>query len=236
MLPSMHKGNAFNILYAVTLSVHLLAISLHLDIIGYISKFLLPFILIFQFHAGTEGIPAIFRIAMLAALFFSGLGDMFLIFSEQKSLFFTCGLVTFMLSLLSYIGFFLKIRYTNYPLPRCQWAFIFGAQAAIILFIFMVLPYLGGMTLPVIIFSLIAAVMLQAVKHAFRLGDQPTGWYALAGAGLYIISCAIIAIHHFYHHLPAGSFLIMITYGAAQWGLVTGGLRYLQMRRGQEAR
>jgi len=228
----MHKESVFNLLYAVMLFVHLLAIALHLDILTYVSKFLLPFILAVQFIAGTEGIPAIFRITMLGALFFSGFGDMFLLFSEESKLFFTCGLVTFMLSMLSYIGFFLKIRYTNYPLPRCQWAFIFGAQALIILFLFYILPYLGDMTLPVILFALIASIMLQAVKHAFRLADQPSGWYSVIGAGIYILSCAIIAIHYFYYHMLSGTVLIMLTYGIAQWGLVNGGLRYLRMRRG----
>ncbi|MBW8686302.1 lysoplasmalogenase [Chitinophaga rhizophila] len=228
----MQGRSFFNILYAVTLFVHLLAIVFHLDITGYASKFLLSFVLVVQFVLGTEGIPPVFRISMLAALFLTGFGDIFLLFSDQSPFFFTFGLATFALSLLAYIGFFLKIRYSNYPLPRCQWAFMFSAQAAIITFIYLVIPYLGQMTIPVIIFAIVASVMLQAVKHAFRLKDQPSGWYALGGAGLYILSCALIAIHHFCYRIPMGSFLIMLTYGLAQWGLVNGGLLYLRMRRG----
>jgi uncharacterized membrane protein YhhN len=214
------------------LAVHLSAIFFHLDILAYVSKFLLPFILVAHFITGTEGIPATFRVLLLAALFFSGFGDMFLLFSEQSTLFFTCGLITFMFSLVSYIGFFLKIRYTNYPLPLCQWPFILGMAAAMIAFIFFMLPYLGGMMLPVLLFAVTAYIMLQSVKHAFRLKDQPSGWYAVVGACIYILSCTIIAIHYFYQPLKMGTFLIMLTYGIAQWGLVTGGLRYLQMRRG----
>ena len=228
----MQGRSVLNILYAATLIVHLLAIVFHLDILSYASKFLLPLILATQFVLGTEGIPPVFRISMMAALFFTGFGDMFLLFSEQNTWFFTFSLVTFAFSLLAYIGFFLKIRYSNYPLPRCQWAFIFAAQAVVIAFIFFILPYLGRMTLPVIIFAGIASVMLHAVKHAFRLKDQPSGWYAMAGAGLYILSCTIIAVHYFYHPLEMGNFLIMLTYGLGQWGLVTGGLLYLRMRRG----
>ncbi|PWV53671.1 lysoplasmalogenase [Chitinophaga sp. S165] len=228
----MRKGSSFNLLYAIMLAVHLSAIFFHLDILSYVSKFFLPFILAAHFITGTEGVPAIFRVSMLAALFFSGFGDMFLLFSEQSSLFFTCGLVTFMFSLVSYIGFFLKIRYTNYPLPLCQWPFILGMAAGMITFIFFMLPYLGGMMLPVLLFAVTAYIMLQSVKHAVRLKDQPSGWYALAGACVYILSCAIIAIHYFYQPLELGTFFIMLTYGIAQWGLVTGGLRYLQMRRG----
>ncbi len=228
----MRKGSSFNLLYAIMLAVHLSAIFFHLDILSYVSKFLLPFVLAAHFITGTEGIPATFRVLMLSALFFSGFGDMFLLFSEQSSLFFTCGLITFMFSLVSYIGFFLKIRYTNYPLPLCQWPFILGMAAGMITFIFFMLPYLGGMMLPVLLFAVTAYIMLQSVKHAFRLRDQPSGWYALAGACVYVLSCAIIAIHYFYQPLEMGTFFIMLTYGIAQWGLVTGGLRYLQMRRG----
>ncbi|UPK70605.1 lysoplasmalogenase [Chitinophaga filiformis] len=228
----MRKASSFHLLYATTLFVHLSAVFFHLDILSYVSKFLLPFILEAYFITGTEGIPAIFRISLLGALFFSGFGDMFLLFSEQSPLFFACGLFTFMLSLLFYIAFFLKIRYTNYPLPLCKWPFILVAAAGIIAFIFVMLPYLGRMTLPILFFAIIAYIMLQSVMHAFRLADQPSGWYALAGAGVYIVSCMLIAIHYFYHHLEMGTFFIMLTYGIAQWGLVTGGLRYLQMRRG----
>ncbi|SHM38331.1 lysoplasmalogenase [Chitinophaga sp. CF418] len=228
----MRKASSFHLLYAATLSVHLSAIFFHLDILTYVSKFLLPFILAASFITGTEGIPAIFRVSLLAALFFSGFGDMFLLFSEQSPLFFICGLFTFMLSLLSYIGFFLKIRYTNYPLPLCKWPFILGMAAGIIAFIFLMLPYLGQMTLPILFFSVIAYIMLQSVMHAFRLKDQPSGWYSLAGACIYIVSCMLIAIHYFYLPLEMGTFFIMLTYGIAQWGMVTGGLRYLQMRRG----
>lgn len=228
----MQGRSVFNILYAVTLFVHLLAIVFHLEILSYASKFLLSFILVIQFILGTEGIPSVFRISMVAALFLTGFGDIFLLFSEQNPIFFSLALATFGLSLLAYIGFFLKIRYSNYPLPRCQWAFIFGAQAAIIAFMFFILPYLGPMTIPVLVFATIASVMLQAVKHAFRLKDQPSGWYAMAGAGLYIVSCALIAIHYFYNPMQIGTFLIVLTYGLAQWGLVMGGLLYLRMRRG----
>lgn len=228
----MRKGSSFNLLYATTLLVHLSAIFFRLDVLCYVSKFLLPFILIAYFFNGTEGIPAVFRVLLLAALFLSGFGDMFLLFSEQSRLFFVCGLVTFMFSLASYIGFFLKIRYTNYPLPLCQWPFILAMAAGIIGFIFFMLPYLGSMMLPVLLFAVTAYIMLQSVKHAFRLKDQPYGWYALTGACVYVLSCAIIAIHYFYRHLEMGTFFIMLTYGIAQWGLVAGGLRYLQMRRG----
>jgi len=228
----MRKASSFHLLYAITLLVHLCAILFHLDILRYVSKFLLPFILAAYFITGTEGIPAIFRVSLLAALFFSGFGDMFLLFYEQSPLFFTCGLVTFVFSLLAYIAFFLKIRYTNYPLPLCNWPFILGMAAGIIAFIFFMLPYLGRMTLLVLIFAVIAYIMVQSVMHAFRLKDQPSGWYSLAGACIYILSCVIIAIHYFYHHLEMGAFYLMLTYGIAQWGMVTGGLRYLQMRRG----
>jgi uncharacterized membrane protein YhhN len=228
----MRKASSFHLLYAVTLLVHLSAVFFHLDILRYISKFLLPFILVAYFITGTEGIPAIFRISLLAALLLSGFGDMFLLFYEQSPLFFACGLVTFIFSLLSYIGFFLKIRYTNYPLPLCHWPFILGMAAVFIAFIFFMLPYLGHMMLLVLLFAVITYIMVQSVMHAFRLRDQPSGWYSLAGACIFILSCMLIAIHYFYLHLEMGTFFIMMTYGIAQWGLVTGGLRYLQMRRG----
>jgi uncharacterized membrane protein YhhN len=232
----MGRERILNLLYVVILFTHLLAITFHLEIISYITTSLLTFILAVYFFTGTQGIPTFFRLLILLALFFSGLGDIFQLYLKQGQLFFISGLVSFLLSLISYIAFFLKIRYSNYPLPSCQWAFIFIATAIVLGFLFFLMPYLGKMTLPVLLFAVVASIALQAVMHAFRLRDQPVGWYALAGALLYMLSSGIVAIHYFYQPVPGGEILIMLTYGLAQWGLVTGGLRYLQIRRGYAIR
>ncbi|MVT07326.1 lysoplasmalogenase family protein [Chitinophaga tropicalis] len=226
----MRNGSIYILFYAVTLAVYIFSITAHQPIPGYISKLFLSLILAIYFYNGTSGVPAVFRILPLSALFFAGLGDMCLLFAAQERTLFTMALGIFILSLLSYSGFFLKIRYSNYPLPKCQWAFIIISEAAIVAFIYLMLPYLGSMAVPVILFTIAISLALQCVRHAFRLEEQPQGWYALAGALLYVVSSAFIAIQYFYHPIPGGEIYIISTYGLAQLGLIQGGLLYLRMR------
>lgn len=221
------KNRYLQLLYALVLLTDLLAIALHLDTLRYVSKPLLVLLLAAEFLAGTAWIPVIFRVLMTAALAFSCLGDVLLLFPNN----FVPGLGAFLLAHACYIAFFLKIRYTNYPLALCKWAFIFITEAVVLVFIFTLLPYLGNLALPVIIYAIVISVMLQSVMHAFRLKEQRMGWYSLAGAMLFMLSDALIAFQHFKGGFAGENMLIMLTYGLAQWGIVSGALRYLQQRR-----
>jgi len=91
-------------------------------------------------------------------------------------------------------------------------------------------PYLGSMRVPVIVYASTISFTLLCVMHAFRFGEQPMGWYCIAGALLFICSDAMIALQRFYHDFPAASVLIMFTYGLAQWALIEGSTRYLNSR------
>lgn len=126
---------------------------------------------------------------------------------------------------LVYIAFFLKIRYTNYPLPTCKWAFIFLTEALGLAIFFYLLPRLEaeGMVWQVVLYMFTASIALQSVMHAFRLREQPYGWYCLAGISLLIAGAALA--------LSSPS-LSMLCYGLANYGLVYGATRYIWQKQG----
>jgi uncharacterized membrane protein YhhN len=226
------KKRVLPFLFFLFLLIDLIAIACNREVVSYVAEPMLTILLAIYFLNNTKHVAHIFRILMVAALFFSCIGDIFLLFEDKGEKFFIAGIGCFLFTHLAYIGFFLKIRYTNYPLPDCQWPFIFLTEAALLLFIFAMLPYLGDMSIPVIIYAIFISFTLLTSMHAFRLKEQTIGWFAVIGAILFILSDTLTAIDHFYHTVPAGNFLVTLTYGLAQWGLCTGGLKYLQIRQG----
>ena len=143
------------------------------------------------------------------------------------------GLTILFLVYLLYIALFLKIRYTNYPLPTCKWAFIFLSGAVALAIFFHILPRLPKplFTWPLIIFGLTTFIVLQSVLHAFRLKEQPGGWYCLAGIILFIGATFIFSSVKFDWRLYNG-LLGALLYGLSQYGLVYGMVLYIWQRQG----
>ncbi len=215
------------ILYFIFLLADLIAIAAGAETIRYVTKpLLMPLLAAGLLSAIRRLRPVIFRNLLLAALFFSWAGDILLIWDN----YFLYGLGSFLLAHLAYIGFFLKVRYTNYPLPLCKYLFIFLSEAIVLAFLFFMFPYLGGLAIPVIIYAITISFTLLCAMHAFRFNEQPMGWYCIIGSILFICSDAMIALDRFHQPFPAAGILIMLTYGLAQWALTEGSARYLLSR------
>ena len=229
------KKRVFTLLYVLILLIDLIAIALEHRTVSYITEPLLIVMLAVFFLANTQKIRISFRILMMIALCFSLAGNVALFFEHMGEQYFIIGLAAYLVTHLAFILFFLAIRYDNFPLPNCKWPTIFLIEGALLLFIFSMLPYLGDMSLLVIVYAVFISFTLLTSIHAFRLREQSIGWRCIIGAVLFIISDSLLAIDHFYHSVPAADVMTMATYGMALWGLGTGGLRYLQMRRGVNA-
>jgi uncharacterized membrane protein YhhN len=221
------QKQAWTILYFLVLLTDIVAIATGIDTLRYITKPLLMPLLGAGLLAAVHHLrPAIFRNLLLTTLFFSWAGDILLLWDR----YFLAGLGSFLLAHLAYISFFLKVRYTNYPLPLCKYPLIFLTEAVVLAFLFFMFPYLGNLAVPVIIYAITISFTLLCAMHAFRFKHQPMGWYCIAGGILFICSDAMIAIARFYHPFPASGIFIMLTYGLAQWTLITGSTRYLLSR------
>ncbi|NSL89657.1 lysoplasmalogenase [Chitinophaga solisilvae] len=210
------------LLFFVTLLADISLIAMHMDSYRYATKPLLMVILAVYFFQNSSLVPRSQRIMMYAALFFSFSGDVLLLSDHL----FLPGLGSFLLAHLCYIGYLLRIRYSNPPVPLCKYPVIFLNAAAVIAFILFLLPTLGNMTIPVIVYALAISIMLQSALHAFHLRSQPAGWYCVLGALLFVISDSLIATGKFHGPIPGGDILVMLTYGLAQAGLVYGGARH----------
>lgn len=214
------------IIYFVLLLADVLLIALGKEEYRFCTKPLLMILLaVYVLYADVK-MPGSFRAFLLLALFFSSVGDDLLLFNSL----FLPGLGSFFVAHIMYIVFFLKIRYRNLPVPLCRYPYIFLNAAVVIAFILFLLPYLGSLAMPVILYAIVISIMLQSVLHAFHFARQPAGWYCLIGALLFVISDGLIATGKFYHPLPGGDILVMLTYGFAQWALVVGSTAYFRVK------
>ena len=147
-------------------------------------------------------------------LVFSGIGD--IVLELDRDPLFTLGLGAFLLAHLFYIAAFTKdIQFKG---PRGMLAAAILVYGCLIGFV--MVPNLGDMLLPVVVYLLVIVIMgvlaaLSGVNH----------WFVVAGACLFIASDSIIAVNRFIVSVPSSSFLIMSTYYPAQLLITAGASR-----------
>ncbi|MBP8155775.1 MAG: lysoplasmalogenase [Leadbetterella sp.] len=146
------------------------------------------------------------------ALFFSLLGDVFLMFGGE--LYFMLGLVSFLLAHVFYILLF-KSQF-KFNLLR---ALPFAA-ATLSYFMFIKEEIDQNLLIPVSVYCIV--ITLMGIFAAGRKTNYFSFNLVLIGSILFIISDSLIAFNKFYSPLPASSFWVMSTYGLAQFLIVLG--------------
>lgn len=213
-------------IYLFVLAVHLAGNLLPNETIENITKpFLMP-ILMFGFMAEVGKLMGTLKISLLAALFFSWAGDIFLMFQENDRMFFLLGLSAFLLAHVCYIIFFHRIRVAE-NIRSNPWLML-PVLIYYIVLISWLGPYLGDMRIPVRIYGIVISFMLMLAIHMLYIKNKTAGRYMMIGALLFILSDTANAIQLFYQPFIADSFIIMITYGLAQLLIVYGAINYIQ--------
>ena len=157
------------------------------------------------------------RSTLLLALVFSGCGDLLLAFDQ-----FIFGVAAFLLAQLSYAVLFRRHwQGISKRWPLCALLIVYLSAMLCLL-----LPYLGNLQLPVVAYLMAIATMgLMALQSSL-----PMRW-AILGAVLFIISDSLIAINKFIYAFQFDSYLIMSSYYAAQFMLVTGFINSLKQNK-----
>jgi len=152
------------------------------------------------------------KVLFAGALLFSGIGDILLEIGGKRM--FLYGLGTFMAAHLFYIAAFFRrpLQKGAGRLSAAGMIAAFGVGMG-----FVLLPNLAGMATPIAGYLFI----ICAMGIAAALGRDNPG-IVLAGACIFILSDAIIAVNRFLAPVPASSFWVMTTYYAAQSLIVAG--------------
>ncbi|MCC6600898.1 MAG: lysoplasmalogenase [Crocinitomicaceae bacterium] len=166
---------------------------------------------------------------LIGALLFSWLGDVILIFSDIAVLFFIAGLIAFLITHIFFISLFLIEKGKENSANGLLIAGSILIISYFYVFVSLLIPCLGEMKIPVIIYGAVVSCMLLTLLCRFPGWVSPGKNLVLAGAVTFVVSDSLLAINKFYYPFWEASFFIMFSYLAAQFSIVTG---FLKMKAG----
>lgn len=166
---------------------------------------------------------------IMLALFFSFLGDSFLMYEAMNELYFMSGLGSFLLAHVMFILVYRKFQWikTDNELAgvhRVRMALpvvLAGCGLLVVLY-----PKLNELLVPVMIYAAVLVVMV--LMALFRYGRTSSLSFSLvfAGALLFMISDSLLAFNKFLQPVFMGGLLVMITYISAQFLIIEGLLNH----------
>lgn len=212
-------------LFLIVCAAELLAVAFHWPILIAVAKPCIMFSLIGYYAAGFSKRSSAFILALL----FCWAGDVLLLFQAEAEIFFILGLVSFLIGHVLYIISYRQLRSSDRMrelMPTQKMRFSFPIVLAGTGLIVVLLPTLGDLQIPVVVYALV--LMLMVMTAMFRYGRTPivSFWMIFAGASLFMLSDSLLAINKFYVPIPYGGFFVMLTYCAAQYLIVEGVLRH----------
>ncbi len=153
--------------------------------------------------------PSLYKNLILIGLIFSLTGDIFLMLPKDR---FIAGLASFLVAHLCYIAAFAHGVELQF-----DWRIILplGIYSAVLLKI--LLPKLGDLKIPVLIYCGAILVMTWLAITRCLLSADPKALYAGLGAILFTISDSTLALDRFNGSFRSAQTLIMSTYFLAQW-------------------
>lgn len=150
-----------------------------------------------------------YSLLLAAGLLFSTAGDVFLMLPKDR---FIAGLVSFLVAHLCYIAAFSNDA--AFGTGLVWWLPFFAAGGAVVMSLWAKLP--SALRWPVLAYVLVIATMAgQATGRWLFLGDS-AALYSAVGAGLFVVSDAVLAIDRFGWPFHAARGITLTTYYAAQ--------------------
>jgi uncharacterized membrane protein YhhN len=158
---------------------------------------------------------------VLLALLFSWAGDVLL----QLEGLFIPGLVSFLLAHICYIYYFCMLPRFKQGIIRQEPLVGLPVLVYVVLFLWLLYPFLDSMKLPVTVYALtIGIMMLAAINTRQRMDTAVTALF-FNGALQFVLSDSLLAVNLFAYHHVLLSVFVMLTYSSAQYLLVKGALR-----------
>ena len=221
----------FGFLFALIALFELLAVyySWRFEWLEFVSKPLILLSLIGFLVISTKGVSCKFKNIIIAALFFSWMGDMFLMIDDYYPTLFIFGLASFLISHLLYIFGFLQSAHPPLDIPLIRkhpwiifFLIVFGS------YVFKTIePGLGNMVIPVVVYlAAILSMFVFALNRWGKVNFNSFLWISI-GASFFIISDSILAFNKFHDQIDNAHLYTMATYMFAQYSIVRGA--YLQI-------
>ncbi len=190
---------------------------------------LMPVLLALLFYQTKKTRHPISKLIIFSAVFFSWLGDIFLM-KENSDAFFITGLSCFLAAHICYIIFFIRLM----PFKQRSALLIFVSGLIIMIYmgtlLFILRRKLGDMRWPVVIYSGVISLMLLAAVNTFvskKIG-KISYRFLIPGAIFFVISDSLLALNKFGVHETNVDILVMLTYVIAQLLIVYGAVKFIK--------
>jgi uncharacterized membrane protein YhhN len=223
------KKTVWIILFALVLLIDLVAVYLNNESLRFITKpLLMPLLAIYllqQTRSATSGL----KVWILLALFFSWMGDIFLLFEGRGSNLFLFGLSAFLVAQVFYIVFFHNIRTKEYIRGNALLLLLVIVYYSILISVLS--PYLGNMKLPVRIYGVVLSFMLMLALHTMLGKNKKAALWMTMGAILFVTSDSLLAFNKFFSSFNYAGIIIMLTYGLAQLLITVGAVKYINLEK-----
>lgn len=161
-----------------------------------------------------------------AGFFFSWLGDVFLMFDQEKEEFFLFGLTAFLFTHTCYIIAFLNSVKGKTPFLKKNWFFALPFAAAGVVNVMMLYPKLGALAIPVAVYGTVIITMVLSALNRKGAVSPGSFWLVFSGALLFMISDSILSANKFMMEIPHAELWVMSAYIAAQYLIMRGSLAF----------
>ena len=211
--------------FAAILIADLVAVHQQYKMAEYFFKPLIVIWLLAYFILQLRTVRSSLKKWVIAALLFSWIGDVLLMFQGDHPLFFLLGLSAFLAAHIFYIIFFHFIRVKENV--KSRWYIVLIVALYYFIIKKLLSPYLGDMKLPVSIYAVVISFMFMLALHILFVKNKIAGGLMMSGALLFVISDSVLAINKFYQPFEMAGIVIMLTYGLAQLFITEGAIRYI---------
>jgi len=211
------------ILFALVAVAELIAVTFNIPLVQTIAKPLIMITLMSYYFFNVSERNNFF----MAAMAFCWLGDVLLMFQGDE-MFFIGGLVAFLTGHVLYVFSYRQMRepeglgLLGPQKIRFSFPIILAGTGLVVV----LLPHLGGLKIPVMIYALVLTVMVLQALFRFGFTSKRSFVLIFVGALFFMISDSALAINKFMHALPMASLLIMATYITAQYLIVEGAIAH----------
>jgi uncharacterized membrane protein YhhN len=162
---------------------------------------------------------------ILGGLVTAWAGDVMLLFSVSRPIFFIIGLVCFLGTHFAYIVYLLRYEKSPVSLLKTAPFLLLGVLFYGIFFLSFLWGHLGELLIPVIIYTIVITLMMIQALAASGHMIKEAGKLFIVGAAVFILSDSLLAINKFYKPFEIGDILVMSTYGIAQLLIVSAAIK-----------
>ena len=188
-------------------------------ITGLLKPLLMPLLFLYVYYQEAFSTKKL----LLLGLTFSWIGDILLLFASRGELSFIAGLLSFLTAHVFYIYLFSKLGTTvAYKKNLVFWAGFIMILLYLQSLLAMLSPKLGTLKIPVTIYAVAISIMLAFAWRGYFSWNPSSRFFILFGAMSFVASDSLLAINKFNSPFEYASFFIMVTYLAAQYGIVCG--------------